>query len=153
MISLKENRNVPYTKVCFTCKIDKLASEFLLNHRNKDGLEHQCRTCKKTYDKRQNTKPEVILRKKGLYLLRTFGISSEQYDRMAQSQQHKCAICYQPETAKEHRTGKTRALSVDHNHITGEVRSLLCQKCNRKLGLYENNKKDGILDKYLDSHR
>tara|TARA_R110000744_G_C19056098_1_gene528411 strand:- start:47 stop:607 length:561 start_codon:yes stop_codon:yes gene_type:complete len=37
-------------KVCTTCKEHKLLSEFYKNKNHNDGLEYQCRFCKKEYD-------------------------------------------------------------------------------------------------------
>lgn len=53
---------------------------------------------------------------------------------MAEAQKHLCAICGQPE--KEQRNGIIRHLAVDHDHATGKVRALLCQSCNKGLGLF-----------------
>lgn len=39
-------------------------------------------------------------------------------------------VCYICRWAK----GKTKRLCVDHDHETGEVRGLLCNRCNRMLG-------------------
>ena len=64
--------------------------------------------------------------------LRRYGLTIEQYTAMRISQGDCCAIC------KEFANGKT--LSVDHNHITGQVRSLLCSKCNTGLGMFRENK-------------
>lgn len=36
-------------------------------------------------------------------------------------------------------TGATKALAVDHNHRTGEVRMLLCGPCNQLVGRYRDN--------------
>jgi RNA polymerase-binding transcription factor DksA len=58
-----------------------------------------------------------------------YGITLEQYDRMFESQNGACYVCGQPELNKR--------LSVDHNHDTGEVRHLLCQKCNMLVGCVE----------------
>lgn len=46
-----------------------------------------------------------------------------------------CAICKKPE---RHRSNgpKVKRLAVDHDHTTGEVRGLLCNNCNRALGLF-----------------
>lgn len=63
-----------------------------------------------------------------------YGITSEEYDRLFVEQGGLCAVCRQPETARD-RLGRVRArLSVDHNHKTGAVRGLLCHHCNAALG-------------------
>lgn len=36
-------------------------------------------------------------------------------------------------------TGATKALAVDHNHRTGEVRMLLCGPCNQLVGRYRDS--------------
>ena len=48
-----------------------------------------------------------------------------------------CAICDQPETAT--RDGKVKWLAVDHDHVTGELRDLLCQRCNVMIGHCADN--------------
>ena len=54
---------------------------------------------------------------------------------MAERQKGVCAICLRPET-KTYRNGKVPNLSVDHDHMSGHVRALLCQKCNVGLGSF-----------------
>lgn len=56
-----------------------------------------------------------------------YGIGVEEYDRLLADQGGTCAIC-----RNLPRPG--RDLCVDHNHLTGEVRGLLCDLCNRTLG-------------------
>lgn len=51
----------------------------------------------------------------------------DDYDRLYAAQDGRCAICRRA-------TGKTRRLSVDHDHATGKVRGLLCRPCNQMLG-------------------
>src|ERR1035437_2880910 len=63
-----------------------------------------------------------------------YNISMEIYKVMLQNQKNLCAICNKPETSLD-KTGKNvMRLAVDHNHITGKVRGLLCGKCNMSLG-------------------
>lgn len=58
---------------------------------------------------------------------------------MLKSQNGVCAICKQPETVRQN-NGVVR-LNVDHNHDTGQVRGLLCYRCNRLIGHFDNNPK------------
>jgi hypothetical protein len=66
-----------------------------------------------------------------------FGITPEQYQEMLKAQNGVCAICFQKETR--------RALSVDHNHITGKVRGLLCDDCNHGIGKLKTDEGTALL--------
>lgn len=58
-------------------------------------------------------------------LMRKFGMTVEDYNALFIMQGGKCAIC--------RRQPLKQRLAVDHNHKTGEVRGLLCYRCNHKL--------------------
>ena len=62
-----------------------------------------------------------------------FGISLDEYNKMFDSQQGCCAIC------GTHQSSLSKSLAVDHDHITGKVRGLLCNKCNAALGLLKDD--------------
>lgn len=58
------------------------------------------------------------------HIMELYGLSSEEYMKIYEYQDGTCAIC-------KRARGLRKKLSVDHDHATGEVRGLLCQKCNR----------------------
>lgn len=63
------------------------------------------------------------------HLLRTYGLTIEDFDQMVRLQQGLCAMC-----------GKQpKRFVVDHNHQTEIVRGLLCDKCNVGLSYIEDN--------------
>jgi hypothetical protein len=64
------------------------------------------------------------------YLLREYGLPASVYDAMEAGQQGRCAIC-------RRRPGGGMKLVVDHDHVTGQVRGLLCNDCNLFLGRAE----------------
>lgn len=70
-------------------------------------------------------------------LRRLYGpkMTAARYAKMWKEQDGLCAICHRPETAVM-RHGIVQSLAVDHDHETGEVRRLLCQRCNTGLGLF-----------------
>lgn len=70
--------------------------------------------------------------KRKAHALRRYKLSLDEYINLLEQQNHVCAICGQPEHIK-HRDGRTFDLSVDHCHVTGRVRGLLCRKCNSLL--------------------
>lgn len=67
------------------------------------------------------------------HLIRKYGITSADYDRMLKGQGGHCALC--PVSPEEIEVGRYRTFfHVDHDHGTGRVRGLLCPDCNLKLG-------------------
>lgn len=73
-------------------------------------------------------------------LRRIYGITFEQYEEMWERQGRACALCTTPlvlaGSAGQKRGG---IANVDHCHATGKVRGLLCNWCNRGLGLFKDN--------------
>lgn len=71
-----------------------------------------CRPCQRSYNRERRVKIE-------------FGLTWDEYELLMACQDFRCAIC----------GGKPRkhALSIDHDHKTGEIRGLLCGRCNHRL--------------------
>lgn len=74
--------------------------------------------------------PEAL---RGYVLKKMYGITLKEYNEWLEYQGHVCAICGLEESVI--RRNKISALAVDHDHETGEIRGLLCQRCNMALGL------------------
>lgn len=66
--------------------------------------------------------------------IRRYGITGQQYVEMLEAQGGGCAICKATESNRS-----SRRLSVDHDHLTGKVRGLLCSRCNHGLGLFRDD--------------
>lgn len=82
----------------------------------------------KAYRKQYNRLPETRRRQKQNHLKKTYNLDYFVYLRMLEEQDNKCKICKREEQ-----------LYVDHNHETGEIRGLLCLKCNTGLGMFDDN--------------
>ncbi len=65
---------------------------------------------------------------KAVMLVRTYGMTWEQHQAIWNKQHGLCAICDVDLT-----TIKSNLVCVDHDHETGEVRGILCHRCNRRL--------------------
>lgn len=65
-------------------------------------------------------------------LRRSYGLTRVEYEQMLEQQDGKCAIC-----GAECSTG--RRLAVDHDHITGQIRGLLCSNCNLGIGKFHDS--------------
>jgi hypothetical protein len=114
-------------KQCTRCKETKALTEFYTNKLTKDKKASQCKSCFKVHEKNwQLNNPEKFkasCRKRNLK--KKYGLSVEQYDKMFNKQNKRCACCNR----------ETDKLVVDHNHTTGAIRELLCSPCNTALGL------------------
>ncbi len=70
----------------------------------------------------------------------TFGVTLSDFKLLSEQQNGVCAICHRPETALRSKgSDEIRSLALDHDHVTGKVRGLLCQKCNKGLGFFEDS--------------
>ena len=89
---------------------------------------------------------------RGKHYKSRYGITMDDFVRMYEAQNGLCAICKQPETRKS-RTGKPMSLCIDHDHVTGKVRDLLCIQCNHVVGFVERRKISAIeVENYIKKH-
>ena len=157
-------------KICSKCKMEKTLDEFSKDKNSSTGYTYQCKKCRNAYyNTYYNSNPEKMkaknannwLKRKKYYqsevgisssrrshLKRKYGISLEEYNKLSEKQEHKCAICGNSEM-----NTKNNVLCIDHNHTTGKVRALLCGLCNTGLGNFLDNKillENAI--KYLDKY-
>jgi Recombination endonuclease VII len=128
-------------KLCTKCNEIKPLSSFSESKSEKGYKQYRCKACNKEYrEARKNIVKDYQLKYK-------FGISLDLYLQMLEEQNNACKIC-----KSVCKTG--RKLAVDHDHKTGNVRGLLCSKCNRALGLLNDD--ETILEeaiKYLKEQR
>lgn len=152
-------------KSCSICKNSFPAtSEFF--PRRYGSLRSYCKAChrerSRVYDQANSDR---VRERKRLYNLAhpryssalrgksRLGITAEDLELLLFRQGGVCAVCRKPETRIDPRTGKFFALSIDHNHQTGQVRELLCHYCNTLLGYVENDlERVKKLVKYLKKH-
>lgn len=128
-------------KTCSKCKTDQDLDQFIKS-------SGQCRTCRR----RRNlvwrlAHPEKVKYQasdktrersrvywenggKEVALMTRYALTKEDYDRLFQSQNGQCAICF---------TDLDKYTHIDHSHETSEVRGLLCQLCNRGLGHFKDD--------------
>ena len=94
------------------------------------GIDHQmvgseCRVCKD-----------------GRY---RYGLTRTDMIKLHEEQNKKCYLCDKEiEMFKGHSGGM-----IDHNHKTGKVRGILCNKCNTIVGGFETHKNKKRLLKYI----
>ena len=90
----------------------------------------------------------VSTRHRKYELRNKYNMTEIDYEALLLKQNKKCAIC-----GTTTPTGKWKVFAVDHCHVTGDVRGLLCNECNRGMGLLRDNAE--LLRKaadYLDNH-
>lgn len=153
---------IPDSKSCTVCKEIKPASEFYKTKYTANGLASACKGCTIRYsqkphvkqairervkthraanvdkyrqrekeyrDKRQQT-PEGRRSIKHSRIQHLYGLTIDQYEQMRAEQNGQCLLCL---------TVPTKDLVVDHCHVSGVVRGLLCNRCNLQLGPLEKD--------------
>lgn len=119
---------MPKTKICCGCKKERSLRKFYKDKNRKDGRNYYCIDCSKLYNQRPYVKKRCRDAEYKRQLRKKYNMSLADYDQMLEFQNGVCVTC-----GKINKGGKR--LAVDHNHKTGEIRGLLCQKCNQAIGL------------------
>jgi len=79
-------------------------------------------------------KDRILLVNRERELIKRYGLTLKEYEKICEEQGHKCAIC-----GKQKQELRHQRLNVDHDHSTGAVRGLLCNVCNRAIGLLRDD--------------
>lgn len=112
-------------------------------------IKFECKTCEKVgeidefYHKRDFGRVYIVTTRcreceKFSKTLKEFGLSREQFNKMMEEQNHCCKICEIP-IDKYRKQSYRNYFAVDHCHNNGQVRGLLCDKCNRALGFFKDD--------------
>lgn len=102
---------------CTRCKEEKpaTAEAFPLHNKKRNGLDSWCRACRANYRSSNN---------RGKFR----AVISDEKLAELKSTTHECVIC-----------GSAEPLVVDHDHVSGKVRGMLCNHCNRGLGHFRDD--------------
>lgn len=150
-------------KRCSKCKLEKRSDEFKKHKGHIHGLSSQCRVCIREYRQRPEIKARALASQREwrqrpensekikawskrfresdygqLWIMddnlkRNYGIGISKYNELFAEQGGRCSIC------EKHQSDFPKRLAVDHDHITGDVRALLCHHCNTALGAFDEN--------------
>lgn len=121
-------------KFCHRCKEIKNVEEYHKSKNQTGGIATVCKVCAKEKHKlipKYKSHAKYIDNKEKQLdkrLIAKFGITLENYNKMLEAQNNKCAICDKTDIENGKR------LAVDHNHKTNKVRKLLCNNCNVAIG-------------------
>lgn len=152
----RPQRTTEEGRLCSTCKTRKMSAEFGMSSITSDGIATRCKACTRESTTRYRYKdlsasrirerdkarrryardPQTVrdgVRKSRLRV--RYDLSLEGRANMLAAQDGKCAICKMPITLPNGTSPNSHA-NIDHDHLTGQVRELLCPPCNKGLGCF-----------------
>lgn len=131
-------------KLCTKCDKKKPMTDFHKKKASKDGRQSRCKQCNKESTQawqKENSKRfeeswkarDELNRKNGHTKFRRakrYGLTIEELDNLLKEAGGVCKICPRE---------PIKWLVIDHDHVTGVVRGVLCERCNQGLGLFNDN--------------
>lgn len=113
-------------KQCSSCKEFKSSNAFYTN-------TSRCKLCDKkaSIKYRENNSKGFKKSSHKRRLKHSYGLDYENYLNLLEKQNGVCAIC--------EKDNKNWNMAVDHCHETGKIRGLLCNTCNRAIGLFKDD--------------
>ena len=110
-------------KRCPRCSLEKPLDQFVRNRSAAGGIGAYCRPCHNKMGRQNRAK--IWGGSRYYHLKARYGISRDTFEEMWERQGGLCAICL-----------RELPSHVDHDHSTGQVRGLLCFRCNAGLGQF-----------------
>lgn len=131
------------SKYCKSCDQIKTIDRFYPRSSRKNSYSAWCKPCTIEHNGTYRDKEQLKKYKANYYKqnklgrklqadLKKYGITLTQYNDMLSAQGGRCAMCKLPPSIN-------KRMSVDHSHLTGTVRGLLCSSCNFILGLAKDS--------------
>lgn len=124
-------------KTCIDCDKTLPLDSFWCDKTHSDGHQSNCISCARKKNKEywatehgKRTHHKASIRRK-------YGMDINDWDAMFVKQNGICAICGNPESRTY--KGNPVRLAVDHDHKTGEIRQLLCYRCNSVIGFVDDD--------------
>jgi hypothetical protein len=103
-----------------------------------------CPSCRK--DPRGTEQLQAKERRRTLAL---YGLAQEEWDRLITLQADRCAVCRTTQPG-----GRGERWHIDHDHMTGQVRGLLCHRCNMGIGFLRDDPQIMMAAaRYVTAHR
>ena len=140
-------------KQCSKCRHTKPLDQFYINKSRADNHSSYCKLCELARAKSETNKrrkyariwrkynPKKVLQwaREASYKKR-YKITIDEYNILFAGQDGYCAIC------GRHQTVLSKRLAVDHDHITGKIRGLLCGDCSCGMGILKEHNLQKALD-------
>jgi hypothetical protein len=122
-----QKRQVPEGfRYCPDCEAIKPLEEFPRNRNDTGGHGRYCKPCHNA--RGRESKQRLFGGSREYHLRRRYGIGQADFDRIMAQQGGVCPIC-----------GRENPEHVDHDHVTGELRGILCFNCNQGLGNFRDS--------------
>jgi hypothetical protein len=124
---VRKKREVPEGhRYCPGCDCLKSVDQFVRTKAKTSGFHTYCKTCHKQQVREAAGRLYGGMRE--YHLRYRYGIGQMEFDELLAAQGGMCAIC-----------GKENPQHVDHDHVTGYIRGILCFNCNGGLGHFRDN--------------
>ena len=142
---------LPDTKSCTHCQQSKPLDEYYVRGSGEFGRRSVCKKCQYAKKQARIGKPpkkvalsgdEKYVRMIDRSMKARYGVGIDWYNATLDAQGGGCAICGKPEQSH-------RRHHIDHCHATGNVRGILCHKCNLDLAPLEDSTWRVAAEKYL----
>lgn len=120
------------TRICRGCEKRRPMTEFYWTIKDKVRIR-KCQECCGNRQRERKEERKEVYKEKGFArnLRAKYGLTVQEWQRLLESQDEKCQICKKDLTTKN--------THVDHDHVTDQIRGLLCFECNTGIGKFHDN--------------